>query len=246
MFTTRFQAWVRRTALRVMARLDRLPLTPNMLTLVGLAITSVAALLVGLDRAFLGGLVLLFAGGFDILDGALARARNTSSKYGAFLDSTSDRYAEVVVMVAVLVYFQRHGSVAGALLTIVALSGSLLVSYVRARAQSLGFTCDGGLLARPERVVLTVGGLLLTPVWPSALLLVIAILAVFTNFTALQRVWIVWQQARPEAREQARAVRQRGRDESRGEAVAPGATEERPRGKSDDREVRPGPEPAGG
>jgi len=202
-----------------MARLDRLPLTPNQLTLFGLAITTAAALLIGLDQPFFGGLVLLFAGAFDILDGALARARNSSSNYGAFLDSTSDRYAEVVVMVAVVAYFQRHAIPIGSILVVIALSGSLLVSYVRARAQSLGFTCDGGLLARPERVVLTVVGLLLTRFHPSGLLTVVVILAIFTNLTALQRVWVVWRQSR----------------------VA-----DRPRPKDEEREVMPGPEPAGG
>src|SRR3981081_1246862 len=106
-FTTRFQAWVRRIALRAMARAQRLPITPNQLTIAGLAITCVAALLVALAHPFAGGLVLIFAGVFDIFDGALARASNRSYAYGAFLDSTTDRCSEGVVMVGLLVYFQR-------------------------------------------------------------------------------------------------------------------------------------------
>jgi CDP-diacylglycerol--glycerol-3-phosphate 3-phosphatidyltransferase len=227
-FTTRFQAWVRRIAMRAMARVQRLPITPNQLTIAGLAITSLAALLVALDHPFTGGLVLLFAGVFDIFDGALARASNRSYAYGAFLDSTVDRMAEGVVMLSLAIYFERHGIGVGPLLVLLATAGSYLVSYVRARAQSLGFTCDGGLLARPERVTLTVVGLLLTPLNPGGLLTIVAILAIFTNFTAVQRVWIVWRQSR-QVSEPDRPV-----------LPEPG------RAKSEDIEVRPGPEPAGG
>jgi CDP-diacylglycerol--glycerol-3-phosphate 3-phosphatidyltransferase len=227
-FTTRFQAWVRRIAMRAMARVQRLPITPNQLTITGLAITSLAALLVALDHPFTGGLVLLFAGVFDIFDGALARASNRSYAYGAFLDSTVDRMAEGVVMLSLAIYFQRHGIAVGPLLVLLATAGSYLVSYVRARAQSLGFTCDGGLLARPERILLTVVGLLLTPFNPGGLLTVVAILAVFTNFTAVQRVWMVWRQSRQVA-ELERPV-----------------PSEPVRTKTEDLEVRPGPEPAGG
>lgn len=232
MFTTRFQAWVRRVAMRAMARVQRLPITPNQLTIAGLAITCVAALLVALDNPFAGGLVLLFAGVFDIFDGALARATDRSYPYGAFLDSTTDRMAEGVIMVGLAIYFERHGIGAGTILVVLALAGSYLVSYVRARAQSLGFTCDGGLLARPERVLLTVVGLLLTPLHPGGLLTVVVILAVFTNVTAIQRVWTVWRQSRV-ATEVAEADR----------AAPP---PEPVRTKSEEIEVRPGPEPAGG
>jgi CDP-diacylglycerol--glycerol-3-phosphate 3-phosphatidyltransferase len=113
-------------------------------------------------------------------------------------------------------------------LVVLATAGSYLVSYVRARAQSLGFNCDGGLLARPERVLITVVGLLLTPIHPGGLLAVVAILAVFTNFTAVQRVWSVWRQSRQIV-----------------EAERP-TSSELVRPKAEDIEVRPGPEPAGG
>ncbi|HEV3232831.1 MAG TPA: CDP-alcohol phosphatidyltransferase family protein [Candidatus Dormibacteraeota bacterium] len=196
MFTTRFQAWVRRLAMRAMSRLQALPVTPNQITVAGLVVTSLGALLVALDHPFYGGLVLLAAGAFDIMDGALARASNRSNQYGAFVDSVTDRYAEVVVMLSLLVLLQRRGVAWGPTLVLVALAGSLLVSYARARAQSLGFTCDGGLLARPERVILTVVGLLLVPLHIGGLLTVVWILAIFTNVTAVQRVVIVWRQAR--------------------------------------------------
>jgi CDP-diacylglycerol--glycerol-3-phosphate 3-phosphatidyltransferase len=224
--------------------MQKLPVTPNQLTVMGFLITCAAAVLIALDHPFYGGLVLAFAAVFDVFDGALARASGRSYAYGAFLDSTTDRFSEGVIMVALLILFQRRGVAIGPVLVILATAGSFLVSYVRARAQALGFTCDGGLLARPERVLLTVVGLLLTPATIGGLVTVVLILAVFTNFTVVQRVWFVWRQSRhmtvgPES----------------GDAIAFGSANAVPeppphrgpaeptRGKEEP--VRPGPEPVG-
>ncbi|MEA2682140.1 MAG: CDP-diacylglycerol---glycerol-3-phosphate 3-phosphatidyltransferase [Chloroflexota bacterium] len=240
MFTTQFQAWVRRLALRAAARARSLPVTPNQLTITGLLVTLCAAGLIAFDHPFYAGLVLLFAGVFDIFDGALARASGRSYNYGAFLDSTTDRLSEAAVMVGLVVYFQRHQVFLGPVLVVLATAGSLLVSYVRARAQSLGFTCEGGLLARPERVLLTVIGLLFTPLNGAVLLAVIGLLAVFSNLTALQRMWIVWRQSRALL-----ALAAADSTPPDAPAVAPPAQSQvEPRAV--DREVRPGPEPAGG
>ncbi|MDQ6709257.1 MAG: CDP-alcohol phosphatidyltransferase family protein [Candidatus Dormibacteraeota bacterium] len=204
MFTQKFQAWVRRWAERGIGVFRESPITPNMLTLFGLAITAAGALLVAGGHLVIGGLVLLFAGLFDILDGALARAAGKVYRYGAFLDSTVDRYSEGVVYLGILIYFMNRHDTLDSVIVLIALAGSFLVSYVRARAQSLGFTCDVGILARPERVVIIVAGLILEPLqfhpWPSALTIALWILAVGTNFTAVQRVWVVWQQNRTELR----------------------------------------------
>ncbi len=204
MFTQKFQAWVRRWAERLVGRFRDSALTPNMLTLFGLLITTAGAASVALGHLFIGGCVLLFAGLFDILDGALARAAGKVYRYGAFLDSTVDRYSEGVVYFGLLIFFLQKHRALQPILIFVALAGSYLVSYVRARAQSLGFTCDVGILARPERVVLIVAGLLLETIHldgkPSSLTVALWILAVGTNFTAVQRVWIVWQQSRSELR----------------------------------------------
>jgi phosphatidylinositol phosphate synthase len=203
MFTQRFQAWVRRLAERIVSVFRESPITPNMLTLFGLAITAVGAFLVAVNQLLLGGMVLAFAGFFDIFDGALARATGKVYRYGAFLDSTVDRYSEGVVYLGIMIYFLSHHDGLRPVLVLIALAGSYLVSYVRARAQSLGFTCDVGILARPERVVIIVAGLLLEPfvkVSPSPLTIALVILAVGTNFTAVQRVWVVWQQNRAELR----------------------------------------------
>ncbi|HXZ99713.1 MAG TPA: CDP-alcohol phosphatidyltransferase family protein [Candidatus Binatia bacterium] len=193
MFTARFQEWVRAMARRLVTAIHLRGVTPNILTLSGLVVTVVAAVLVSVGWLLAGGLVLLFAGVFDILDGAVARVSGKVRPYGAFLDSTTDRYAEVVTYAALLYHFVSHpGNQLAAMLVVLSLGGSLLVSYVRARAQSLGFRCDGGLLARPERVVIIVVGLVV----PLALIWALWVLAVLTNVTALQRIVLVWRQAR--------------------------------------------------
>jgi CDP-diacylglycerol--glycerol-3-phosphate 3-phosphatidyltransferase len=200
MFTTRFEAWVRRKAEALMSALGRVPLTPNQVTVVGLVLTFFAATLVAFGELRWAGVVLIVAGTCDILDGALARSTHTSYPYGAFLDSTLDRYSEGAIYIGLAAYFVSAGGPYErwlVLATFAALAGSFLVSYVRARAQSLGFTCESGLFARPERVVLTVIGLVFSGVlggW--VLYAVVFLLAVLTNLTALQRIHEVWLQGR--------------------------------------------------
>ena len=196
MFTTRFEAWVRRRAEAFMSALGRVPLTPNQVTVVGLVLTFAAATLVAFGELRWAGVVLIVAGTCDILDGALARSTHTSYSYGAFLDSTLDRYSEGAIYIGLAAYFVSAGGPYQrwlVLATFAALAGSFLVSYVRARAQSLGFTCESGLFARPERVVVTVIGLLIGG-W--VLYVVVFLLAVLTNLTALQRIREVWLQGR--------------------------------------------------
>lgn len=200
MFTTRFQRWVRRNAQRLAEVLRSLPLTPNQITVIGSLATFAAAGLAAFGHLLVAGLVLAASGTFDILDGAMARATNRSYPYGAFLDSTMDRYSEGAIYVGLTAYFLGQGGPwvrLQVLACLAALAGSFLVSYVRARAQSLGFKCDSGIFARPERVVVTVIGLLLGNPW---LTVVVVGLAVVTNLTALQRINEVWQQARAQRR----------------------------------------------
>jgi CDP-diacylglycerol---glycerol-3-phosphate 3-phosphatidyltransferase len=193
-FTLRFQQWVRRRAQAVAGWLAKLPVTPNQVTVAGMLVVFVAAFLVATGQLLAAGIVLAFGGSFDILDGALARATKRSYPYGAFLDSTTDRYAEAAVYVGLVAYYVGQPNPRPAVLgVLLALVGSLTVSYVRARAQSLGFKCDSGLFARPERIVATIVGLVFGG-W--VLFAVIWALAVLTNFTALQRVFEVWRQAR--------------------------------------------------
>jgi CDP-diacylglycerol--glycerol-3-phosphate 3-phosphatidyltransferase len=196
MFTARFEAWVRRHAQALMSALRRLPITPNQITFIGLLLTFVASVLVALGHLRWAGVVLIFAGTFDILDGALARSSGRSYPYGAFLDSTLDRYSEGAIYIGLAAYFaSTSGPLQRWLLlaTVAALAGSFLVSYVRARAQSLGFTCETGLFKRPERVVVTVVGLIFGGI---VLTIVVFLLAILTNLTALQRIREVWLQGR--------------------------------------------------
>jgi len=179
-----------------MSAVGRVPLTPNQVTVVGVALTFAAAFLVAFGQLRWAGVVLIFAGTCDILDGALARSTNASYPYGAFLDSTLDRYSEGAIYAGLTAYFVGMGGPLQrwlVLATLAALAGSFLVSYVRARAQSLGFVCESGLFARPERVVVTVIGLLFGGV---VLYAVVFLLAVVTNLTALQRIREVWLQGR--------------------------------------------------
>lgn len=196
MFTTRFETWVRRRAEALMKAIGRVPVTPNQVTVIGLGLTFVAAGLVAFGQLRWAGVVLIVAGSFDILDGALARSTHASYPYGAFLDSTLDRYSEGAIYAGLAAYFVGMGGPLQrwlVLATLAALAGSFLVSYVRARAQSLGFTCETGLFARPERVVVTVVGLILGGV---VLYAVVFLLAILTNITALQRIREVWLQGR--------------------------------------------------
>ncbi len=109
MFTTRFEAWVRRHAEALMSALQRLPVTPNQITVVGTGLTFVAAVLTAFGQLRWGGVVLAFAGTFDILDGALARSTGRSYAYGAFLDSTLDRYSEGAMYLGLIAYFVSAG-----------------------------------------------------------------------------------------------------------------------------------------
>jgi CDP-diacylglycerol--glycerol-3-phosphate 3-phosphatidyltransferase len=194
-----------------MKAIGRVPVTPNQVTIIGLALTFVAGGLVAFGHLRWAGVVLIVAGSFDILDGALARSTHASYPYGAFLDSTLDRYSEGAIYVGLAAYFVGMGGPLQrwlVLATLAALAGSFLVSYVRARAQSLGFTCETGLFARPERVVLTVVGLILGGV---VLYGVVFLLAILTNFTALQRIREVWLQGRAQRLAREREIKaQRG------------------------------------
>lgn len=210
MFTSRFQAWVRRNAQRAASALRRLPVTPNQVTIAGMLATFVAAILAAFGHLLAAGLVLAFSGTFDILDGALARATKRTYPYGAFLDSTTDRYSEGAVYIGIAAFYLGHPgpeTTVKVLACFFALAGSFLVSYVRARAQSLGFTCDGGLFARPERVVVTVAGLVVAGAGLGrALDVVVIALALLTNLTAVQRVNEVYRQARALRRATERAA----------------------------------------
>jgi len=138
---------------------------------------------------------VLLAGFFDILDGALARRTNRATQFGGILDSTLDRLSEAVVLLAVLVLYAREPAFMPVILASLALIGSLLVSYIRARAEGGGLECGVGLFTRAERVVVLALGLLLSHL-PNALVIALAVIVAFSFFTAGQRLVYVWRQAK--------------------------------------------------
>jgi CDP-diacylglycerol--glycerol-3-phosphate 3-phosphatidyltransferase len=183
---------VRLYTLRLGEALSRLGLTPNALTVIGLVLNLVVAIIIAMGDTRLGGVLLLIASGFDMLDGAVARASGTVTKFGGFLDSTLDRYSEAVVYGGVLWYVLGTADYRlGSLLVFAATVGSLLISYARARAEAAGFRASVGLLARPERVLVLAVGLLVGQLIPA-----LWILAVGTQLTVLTRMGHVWRLSR--------------------------------------------------
>jgi CDP-diacylglycerol--glycerol-3-phosphate 3-phosphatidyltransferase len=167
--------------------LARTPLTPNALTWTGFVITVAAAALILTGHYLAAGIVVLLAGFFDMLDGALARLKGQVTRFGAVLDSTLDRLSEAVLLLALLYIFARDGQAAWGLLCGLALLGSLMVSYLRARMEGLGLECRAGLFTRPERVILVALGLLLSR-FDYALVIAIGLLAFFSFFTVIERL----------------------------------------------------------
>lgn len=179
----------------VVRLLAKTPIAPNAVSWFGFLLTLGAAALIITEHLFAAGFVVLIAGFFDILDGALARSTNRTTQFGAVLDSTLDRLAEAVVLLGILVLYARGGFIVGILLAGVALPSSLLVSYIRARAESLGLECQVGLFTRAERVVVLALGLLLSQI-DYALITALAIIVVFSFITVTQRLLYVWRQTK--------------------------------------------------
>jgi CDP-diacylglycerol--glycerol-3-phosphate 3-phosphatidyltransferase len=206
MFGTRVQQRARFIAEIVVRPLAGVGLTPNALTILGLLLNVITAVIIGLGFLRIGGALVLFAGLFDLLDGAMARVTNKKSTFGAFLDSTLDRYSEGVVLLGLVVYSLRQPpSVQNTwiiVLAYIAVLGSLMVSYTRARAEGLGLECKSGLLARPERVLLLAVGLLTHLVLP-----MLAIMALLANLTAMQRIMLVWRRVRTPRRQHKESIR---------------------------------------
>jgi CDP-diacylglycerol--glycerol-3-phosphate 3-phosphatidyltransferase len=167
--------------------LARTPLTPNALTWTGFVITVAAAALILTGHYLAAGIVVLLAGFFDMLDGALARLNGQVTRFGAVLDSTLDRLSEAVLLLALLYVFARDGQAGWGLLCGLALLGSLMVSYLRARMEGLGLDCRAGLFTRPERVILVALGLLFSR-FDYALVVAIGLLAFFSFFTVIERL----------------------------------------------------------
>jgi CDP-diacylglycerol---glycerol-3-phosphate 3-phosphatidyltransferase len=188
----------RSLASRSVTGLARTRVTPNALTVSGVSLCLVAAVLVPFENRnellyyWLGAAVFVLGSVLDILDGALARAGGRSSAFGAFLDSTTDRVGEGAMLSAIALVLARKGNDVGVVFTVVGVAGSFLVPYVRARAEALGLRGDVGLGSRAERVVVITAGLVLAP-W-GLLPWAIYLLAATSWLTVLQRVLHVRKQ----------------------------------------------------
>ena len=173
--------------------LAKTPLSPNAITWTGFLLTLGAAALIITEHLFAAGFVVLIAGFFDMLDGALARMTDKVTRFGGILDSTLDRLSEAALLLGILVVYAREESMLGIIFVGLTLISSMLVSYIRARAEALGLECEVGLFTRPERVVLLALGLLLSQI-DYALIVVLGIIMVFSFFTVGQRLLHVWRQ----------------------------------------------------
>ncbi len=165
------------------AFLNRTGLTPNAITLLGLAGTSIGAYIIAQGKMTTGGIVLLLSVLVDALDGTMARLRGESNDFGGFVDSVSDRYAEFITFGGLLYFFASQENYNGVVVTFAATAGSVLVSYVKARAEGLGFTAKVGILTRVERYFVLIPLLIFNQPFLAAV-----VIAVLGNITAFQRI----------------------------------------------------------
>ncbi len=188
----RYTTVVRRGVAPVAERLVNGRVTPNMLTVAGLALTLAAAPFIIPGHTAVGAVIFLVGSLTDMLDGAVARLGKQVTAFGAFLDSTSDRVAEGVVLGSIALLYAREDHIGRVALVFIVLIASFLVSYTRARAEALGLQCKVGLMARPERVVLLVVGLLFARFL--VLDVVLVVMAVLTSWTVVTRILYVRKQ----------------------------------------------------
>ena len=189
-FTDRMRTWFKWVVDPLGRFFLNIGMTPNMMTTLGLLGNFLGAYFLSQGKLMLGGWVVLIMTPIDALDGTMARLRGDPSDFGAFVDSVSDRYAELAILGGLLYFYANQGNVLGSTLAFAAASGSVLVSYVRTRAESLQYEAKVGLLTRVERY------LVLAPLLVfNKPILALWILAIFGNFTALQRIWFVRRQA---------------------------------------------------
>lgn len=179
----------------------KMGITPNMVTTIGFVGNVVAAFLfihasqltpisMGFSWIGWGGAILLFSGLFDMMDGRLARLGNMSTTFGAFWDSTLDRYSELFSLFGITLYLMTASGIWAGVITFLALVGSIMVSYVRARAEGLGIECKVGIMQRPERVVVTALAAIITGMTSNLWWLIggMTLIAVLANITAFWRV----------------------------------------------------------
>jgi CDP-diacylglycerol--glycerol-3-phosphate 3-phosphatidyltransferase len=184
----------RPTLVAVASRLDKWHITPNMATYFGMVLTTGVAVLAALGEIRWAGVAYIFAAVWDAVDGTLARVTGKGSRFGAFLDSTIDRFEESVVFLGLAIYYARVGGLYELPLIVLATTGSLMVSYTRARAEALGVSCKVGFMSRIPRVVVMIIGMIL-----DQMLITLIILSVTSLYTAFHRMYHVWRMTGGEA-----------------------------------------------
>ena len=185
MLTNLARAWGARIIEPIARLLTRLGLTPNTVTVLGFLLSAAVALVLATGRLTLAGLLLIATLAFDAVDGTMARTQGTTSRFGAFLDSTLDRWTELFLYGALVWHYLQIGQDVNVLLAVAAMSTSVMVSYTRARAEGVGLPCKEGIFTRFERMVVLLVGLLFG-VTPWAL----GIIAVLAGITAVQRIFV--------------------------------------------------------
>jgi CDP-diacylglycerol---glycerol-3-phosphate 3-phosphatidyltransferase len=165
--------------------------SPNFFTLMGFLATLVASLLILNGFWFLAGLAIILSGLFDLFDGVIARKLGKVTALGGFLDSVLDRYSDLLLLISLLVYYLRKEDPGLVILTSFVSMGTILIPYVRAKAETLQVPCTIGLMERAERIILLTIGTLFQWMEP-----VLWILAILTHFTVLQRIYYVWKKLR--------------------------------------------------
>ena len=180
--------WIIIPFVRLLARSG---ISPNVLTFIGFLMNVAVAWVLSTGQLRWGGILLIFAALFDNLDGALARETATASRFGAFFDSVLDRFSEAAVFFGLFLAALWRGDATDLILIYAAIVGSLIVSYVRARAEGIGVECKEGLFTRFERVILLIAALILEQAR-----LAFWVLAIFANLTAVQRIYHVWRATR--------------------------------------------------
>ena len=187
--------WRHRLAHRLTAPtakiLSRTGVTPNTLTVMGFLVSVAAGVLIAKEYFMVGGLVVLFAGAFDLLDGPVARATGKTTKFGGFLDSTLDRLSEAAVLAGILAYYAFNRGTWESLLAFGCFVGSVMVSYLRARAEGLGIRCEVGIFTRAERVIVMSIGLIVGQWVDLAIPVMLGIITGLAFVTVVQRLFHV-------------------------------------------------------
>jgi CDP-diacylglycerol--glycerol-3-phosphate 3-phosphatidyltransferase len=189
-----FSRWIGRICKAILDQIvvlvSALKINPNFLTLIGFLITLYAAYCLARGEFIRAGVVIIFSGIFDMLDGRVARITQSVTRFGAFFDSVLDRYSDMAIFVGLMIYYAKNHRIAYLILSGIVMMGSVMTSYTRARAESLIPLCKVGFMERPERLVLLIIGTLANRMAP-----VLWIMAVFSNLTVIHRILYTWKEA---------------------------------------------------